>query len=81
MDTQKLIRKNKKIKMLEDENKRLKALIKTHFDSSEQLRLDTFNTVEALKSEFHFLRDELIIADKGSKLAADRKSGTRTYFK
>lgn len=37
--------------------------MKAHFDSSEQLRLDTFQTVEALKGEFMGLREELRTAE------------------
>lgn len=49
-------------------------IFRTHFDASEHLRRDTFNTVEALKSEFDNLRDELIIAEKsGVKMLSSEK--------
>jgi len=66
IETQKMARKNRKLKELEEENKRLKNLVRSHFDTSEQLRLDTLNTVEALKSEFSHLREDLVAAERNS---------------
>ena len=54
-----MIKKVKKLKNLEEENKKLKTLLKSQLDTSEKLRVETFSTVEALKNEFSFLLGEL----------------------
>lgn len=54
-----MIKRAKKLKNLEEENKKLKTLLKSQLDTSEKLRVETFRTVEALKNEFSFLIGEL----------------------
>lgn len=64
MESQKQGRRVKKIKSLEEENAKLKLLLRSQLDTSEKLRAETFTTVEALKSEFNYLIDELNTAEK-----------------
>lgn len=51
--------KDKKIRFLEEENRKLKILIKSQLDTSDKLRVETFSTVEALRSEFEYLISDL----------------------
>ena len=44
-----------KYKQLEDDNKRLRQLLKTQLQNSENLRNETQQTVETLKEEFDLL--------------------------
>ena len=44
--------KGKRVRNLELENKKLKDLIKSQIEKAEDLRYETFDTVEDLKSEF-----------------------------
>ena len=62
-----MIKRVKKLKNLEEENKKLKTLLKSQLDTSEKLRVETFSTVEALKNEFSFLIDELNFKKKAGK--------------
>jgi len=49
-----------KCKQLEDDNKKLRKLLKTQIENSEQLRQDTQNTIETLREEFDILVKELL---------------------
>lgn len=73
VESQKAGRRAKKIKALEDENAKLKLLLKSQLDTSEKLRAETFTTVEALKSEFNYLIDELNTADKAKESPIKKK--------
>lgn len=53
------MKKDKKIKVLEEENRRLKVLLKSQLDTSDKLKIETYSTVEALKSEFQEIIDGL----------------------
>lgn len=48
-----------KLKSLEDENGRLKTLLKHQIEASEKLRVETQMTIETLKEEFDILVKEL----------------------
>lgn len=48
-----------KLKSLEDENSRIKSLLKHQIEASEKLRMDTQMTIETLKEEFDILVKEL----------------------
>jgi len=52
-------RKNK-LKQLDEDNKKLRKLLKTQLENSENLRLETQNTVETLRAEFDSLVKELV---------------------
>lgn len=54
------MRKALKCKQLEDDNKKLRKLLKTQIENSEQLRQDTHNTIETLREEFDILVRELL---------------------
>eukprot|EP00826_Nyctotherus_ovalis_P058786 TRINITY_DN8115_c0_g3_i2.p1 TRINITY_DN8115_c0_g3~~TRINITY_DN8115_c0_g3_i2.p1 ORF type:complete len:159 (+),score=55.33 TRINITY_DN8115_c0_g3_i2:293-769(+) len=47
-------------KKLEDDNSRLRSLLKTQLENSENLRVETQHTIEALREEFDVLVKELI---------------------
>jgi hypothetical protein len=49
------MKKSIKIKQLDDENKHLRDLLKQQIENSENLRVETQNTVETLKGEFDVL--------------------------
>ena len=55
-----ILRKDLKCKQLEDDNKKLRKLLKTQIENSEQLRQDTQNTIETLREEFDILVKELL---------------------
>lgn len=55
-----ILRKALKCKQLEDDNKKLRKLLKTQIENSEQLRQDTHNTIETLREEFDILVRELL---------------------
>ena len=55
-----ILRKALKCKQLEDDNKKLRKLLKTQIENSEQLRQDTQNTIETLREEFDILVKELL---------------------
>ncbi len=55
-----ILRKALKCKQLEDDNKKLRKLLKTQIDNSEQLRQDTQNTIETLREDFDILMKELL---------------------
>ena len=57
---QNILRKAMKCKQLEDDNKKLRKLLKTQIENSEQLRQDTQNTIETLREEFDILVKELL---------------------
>ena len=50
------MKKSLKIKQLDDENKHLKEMLRQQIENSENLRVETQNTVATLKGEF----DELV---------------------
>ena len=54
------MRKALRYKQLEDDNKKLRKLLKTQIENSEQLRQDTHNTIETLREEFDILVQELL---------------------
>ena len=45
---------------LEDDNKKLRKLLKMQIENSEQLREDTHQTIETLRQEFDILVQELL---------------------
>ena len=55
-----ILKKALKCKQLEDDNKKLRKLLKTQIENSEQLRQDTQNTIETLREEFDILVKELL---------------------
>jgi len=55
-----LIKKAMKCKELEEANKKLRKLLKTQLENSENLRMETQNTVETLREEFDLLVKELV---------------------
>lgn len=55
-----ILKKALKCKQLEDDNKKLRKLLKTQIENSEQLRQDTQNTIETLREEFDVLVKELL---------------------
>ena len=55
-----LLKRLMKYKHLEDDNKKLRKLLKTQIENSEQLRQDTHNTIETLREEFDILVRELL---------------------
>lgn len=55
-----ILRKALRYKQLEDDNKKLRKLLKTQIENSEQLRQDTHNTIETLREEFDILVQELL---------------------
>jgi hypothetical protein len=66
-----ILKKALKCKQLEDDNKKLRKLLKTQIENSEQLRQDTQNTIETLREEFDVLVKELLqYKQKDERLAA-----------
>ena len=55
-----ILKKALKCKQLEDDNKKLRKLLKTQIENSEQLRQDTQNTIETLREDFDILVKELL---------------------
>ena len=55
-----ILKKALKCKQLEDDNKKLRKLLKTQIENSEQLRQDTQSTIEAVREEFDILVKELL---------------------
>ncbi|TNV76452.1 hypothetical protein FGO68_gene15931 [Halteria grandinella] len=54
-----MLRKAMKCKQLQEDNKKLRKLIKTQLENSENLRLETQTTIETLREEFDQLVREL----------------------
>ena len=48
-------KKAKKINELDEDNKKLRSLLKVHIENSEKLRIETQTTVETLREEFDLL--------------------------
>lgn len=66
-----ILKKALKCKQLEDDNKKLRKLLKTQIENSEQLRQDTQNTIETLREEFDVLVKELLqYKQKDERMAA-----------
>lgn len=57
-------RKLKKLNHLEADNKKLRQLLKSQLESSENLRQETQHTVETLREEFELLVKELVMFKK-----------------
>jgi len=58
-DQEKTLKRAKKAKRLDEDNKKLRQLLKSQLENSERLRLETQNTIETLKEEFGLLVKEL----------------------
>jgi predicted RNase H-like nuclease (RuvC/YqgF family) len=56
---EKYMRRMEKLKKLNEDNKKLRELLKNQLDNSEALRKETQNTVEILREEFERLSFEL----------------------
>mmetsp|Transcript_12911 Transcript_12911/g.21844 ORF Transcript_12911/g.21844 Transcript_12911/m.21844 type:complete len:196 (+) Transcript_12911:397-984(+) len=54
-----ILRKALKCKQLEDDNKKLRKLLKNQIEGSDKLRQDTQNTITTLREEFDVLLKEL----------------------
>ena len=55
-----VLRKAMRYQQLEDDNKKLRKLLKMQIENSEQLREDTHQTIETLRQEFDILVQELL---------------------
>ena len=55
-----IFKKAQKYKDLEEDNKKLRKLLKAQLQNSESLRVETQNTVETLRQEFEQLVKELM---------------------
>lgn len=53
-------RRGLKLKQLDEDNKKLRQLLKTQLENSENLRVETQQTVETLRQEFDLLVKELM---------------------
>jgi len=58
-DQEKTLKRARKAKRLDEDNKKLRQLLKSQLENSERLRLETQNTIETLKEEFGLLVKEL----------------------
>eukprot|EP00350_Pseudokeronopsis_sp_OXSARD2_P007928 CAMPEP_0170544382 /NCGR_PEP_ID=MMETSP0211-20121228/3165_1 /TAXON_ID=311385 /ORGANISM="Pseudokeronopsis sp., Strain OXSARD2" /LENGTH=167 /DNA_ID=CAMNT_0010848015 /DNA_START=244 /DNA_END=744 /DNA_ORIENTATION=+ len=58
------LKKVLKTKELEEDNRKLRKLLKTQLENSENLRMETQNTVETLREEFDLLVKELVTYKK-----------------
>jgi len=58
-EQQKILKRAKKAKRLDEDNKKLRQLLKSQLENSERLRLETQTTIETLKEEFGLLIKEL----------------------
>jgi len=58
-EQQKILKRAKKAKRLDEDNKKLRQLLKSQLENSERLRLETQTTIETLKEEFGLLVKEL----------------------
>jgi len=54
-EEQKALKRAQKIKQLDDDNKKLKQLLRSQLENSEKLRTETQATIEILKEEFELL--------------------------
>eukprot|EP01016_Furgasonia_blochmanni_P027256 TRINITY_DN2877_c0_g1_i2.p2 TRINITY_DN2877_c0_g1~~TRINITY_DN2877_c0_g1_i2.p2 ORF type:complete len:220 (-),score=26.38 TRINITY_DN2877_c0_g1_i2:818-1477(-) len=68
--------KLRKFKDIEDENRKLRQIIKTQLENSEKLRMETQATIETLKEEFDLLVKELSIYQKKESLEMQGHEGT-----
>ena len=60
ISAEKYQRRGLKLKQLDEDNKRLRQLLKTQLENSENLRVETQQTVETLRQEFDLLVKELM---------------------
>jgi hypothetical protein len=58
------MKKLKRLTHLEQDNKKLRQLLKSQLESSENLRQETQHTVETLREEFELLVKELVTFKK-----------------
>mmetsp|Transcript_27421 Transcript_27421/g.49398 ORF Transcript_27421/g.49398 Transcript_27421/m.49398 type:complete len:184 (-) Transcript_27421:1579-2130(-) len=65
-------RRMKKLKQLDEDNKKLRQVLKSQLESSEHLRLETQQTVESLREEFDQLVKELM-AYRKQEADSDKK--------
>ena len=49
------MKRAKNIKELDEDNRKLRSLLKVHIENSEKLRVETQTTVETLREEFDLL--------------------------
>lgn len=60
ISAEKYQRRGLKLKQLDEDNKKLRQLLKTQLENSENLRVETQQTVETLRQEFDLLVKELM---------------------
>lgn len=60
VDAEKYHKRGQKVKQLDEDNKKLRSLLKTQLENSENLRKETQQTVETLRQEFDLLVRELM---------------------
>lgn len=60
VDAEKYHKRGQKIKQLDEDNKKLRTLLKAQLENSENLRKETQQTVETLRQEFDLLVRELM---------------------
>jgi len=60
VDAEKYHRRGQKVKQLDEDNKKLRTLLKAQLENSENLRKETQQTVETLRQEFDLLVRELM---------------------
>ena len=60
VNAEKYHRRGQKLKQLDEDNKKLRQLLKTQLENSESLRVETQQTVETLRQEFDMLVKELM---------------------
>lgn len=60
VDAEKYHKRGQKVKQLDEDNKKLRTLLKAQLENSENLRKETQQTVETLRQEFDLLVRELM---------------------
>lgn len=60
VDAEKYHKRGQKVKQLDEDNKKLRGLLKAQLENSENLRKETQQTVETLRQEFDLLVRELM---------------------
>ena len=71
---------DKKLHKIEEDNKRLRQLLKSQLENAENLRVATQKTVENLREEFDMLVKELMVAKEGANRPEEGKAPDKKPF-
>ena len=77
VDVEKYHKRGQKVKQLDEDNKKLRSLLKTQLENSENLRKETQQTVETLRQEFDLLVRELMAFRKKEALVSTSEAKGR----